>query len=167
MKISNFLTIAFAFVLLAAIACNNKKEDTTTQEPGMENMSAQEPGAALATGASSEKHYVCPKNCEGSGGDGKGTCPVCGSEYVHNQAFHAQSPTAAGTPENPIQIDPNAGAVTQTPPNPAATVDPPAAQNAKGEWHFACSKSCGGGAGAQGTCPKCGAELAHNSAYHQ
>ena len=25
------------------------------------------------------KHYTCPKNCAGSGGDAAGTCPVCGS----------------------------------------------------------------------------------------
>ena len=29
--------------------------------------------------------YVCPMHCEGSGSDEKGTCPVCGMDYVKNE----------------------------------------------------------------------------------
>ncbi|MEL6988061.1 MAG: hypothetical protein AAGK97_09530 [Bacteroidota bacterium] len=65
----------------------------------------------------------------------------------------------------PVQ---NAPAVQQPTPAPATPVTKPAepAQNADGVWHFACSKNCGGGAGAAGSCPNCGSPLEHNSAYH-
>ncbi len=92
------------------------------------------------------KHYICPNNCAGSGGDVQGTCPVCGAAYVHNAAYHNQQPSAT----------PNAGS-----PQPAP------AQNASGEYHYICSAGCGGGAATQGTCPSCGAALVHNQAYHQ
>lgn len=167
MKISNFLIILLAFVVMFAIACNNSSKEDATTEAGTETVESQDPNAA-AINVSNEKHYTCPNKCEGSGGDAKGTCPVCGAEYVHNAAYHSQNPGAEGTsPENPIQIDPNAGATNQpAAPTSATPVEPPAAQNAAGEWHFACSKSCGGGGGSQGACPKCGAELVHNQAYH-
>lgn len=48
---------------------------------------------------------------------------------------------------------------------PPAQAEP--AQNAKGVWHFTCPKGCKGGGGAAGPCPKCGAALAHNQAYHE
>lgn len=55
-------------------------------------------------------------------------------------------------------------------PAPAANtqITPPAepAQNSSGVWHFTCTKKCGGGAGAGGPCPDCGAPLEHNTAYH-
>ena len=30
--------------------------------------------------------YVCPMHCEGSGSDAAGTCPVCGMNYVAQEA---------------------------------------------------------------------------------
>ncbi len=59
---------------------------------------------------------------------------------------------------------PAGDAATASPP-PAATTPEPA-QNADGVWHYTCPKGCEGGAGAAGPCPKCGAQLAHNQAYH-
>lgn len=50
---------------------------------------------------------------------------------------------------------------TQVTPPPA---EPP--QNATGVWHYTCPNGCEGGGGAAGPCAKCGATLAHNSAYH-
>ena len=99
-------------------------------------------------------HYICPNDCEGSGGDSAGTCPVCGSEYTHNQAYH-NNPTAS-TPA----ITPPPG----TP--PGAPADPNPAQNAAGVYHYTCEKGCAGGAGGPGTCNGCGGALAHNQAYH-
>ncbi len=94
------------------------------------------------TVASNVKHYICPNNCEGSGGDAQGTCPVCGSEYIHNQAFHNQGVTTQ----------------TQSVPEPA--------QNAAGVWHYTCPNGDPGGAGSAVACTKCGATLVHNTAYH-
>jgi len=99
-------------------------------------------------------HYSCPNNCEGSGGAAQVACPVCGTQYVHNAAYHAQTATP------PTGITP-AGTTPQT---PAAT--PPAAQNAAGVYHYTCSNGCAGGAGAAASCATCGSALAHNTAYH-
>ena len=115
------------------------------------------PATKQAT-AGGAKHYTCPKNCKGSGGDAAGTCPVCGSAYVHNQAFHA-----AGANNAPPQPPGTATPTTAAPAPPA----PSPAQNAAGVFHYTCAKGCAGGAGAAGKCAKCGGDLAHNAAYHQ
>ncbi len=128
--------------------------------------------AAVAGGV---MHYICPNSCEGSGGDAAGTCPVCGSEYLHNDAYHNQGDGTTTTTVNPSisnmrgpQAQPNGqtpNVQTTTPTMPQA---PAPAQNAAGVYHYACTKSgCGGGAGSAGNCPKCGSALAHNQAYHQ
>jgi hypothetical protein len=104
-------------------------------------------------------HYICPNNCDGGGGPGQGACPVCGTELVHNDAFHNQP----GAPPDDVQMlnTPPAGL---TPPTPAVA-EP--AQNAKGVWHYICSNGCPGGAGSATACAGCGNMLMHNSAYHQ
>ena len=55
-----------------------------------------------------------------------------------------------------------------TPPNTTtlkpANLETP--QNARGVWHYICSKGCSGGAGSAINCNTCGSLLAHNSAYH-
>jgi len=95
-------------------------------------------------------HYICPNNCEGSGGATQEACPVCGTQYVHNQAFHAQSTTT-----------------TTTPAQVGAPATPPAAQNASGIYHYTCANGHEGGAGAAGsTCATCGSPLTHNPAFH-
>jgi hypothetical protein len=47
---------------------------------------------------------------------------------------------------------------------PAPKAEPP--QNAKGVWHYTCSKGCAGGGGSAAPCAKCGTVLAHNTKYH-
>lgn len=106
---------------------------------------------AAPAAASNVPHYICPNNCAGSGGSDQAKCPVCGTDYVHNQAYHAQQPQSAPTPTP-----------TTTLPQPA----PEPAQNAAGVWHYTCAKGCAGGSGTAGTCASCGGALAHNSAYH-
>lgn len=104
-------------------------------------------GATTPSAPGGVAHYICPSNCAGSGGDAQGTCPVCGTAYVHNAAYHNQNPgvTDGQTP----------------PPTPEPAI------NAAGVYHYICSAGCEGGAGGQGNCDKCGASLAHNAAYHQ
>jgi len=96
-------------------------------------------------------HYICPNNCEGSGGEAQGNCPVCGTAYAHNAAYHNQGTTPGTTPPPPA-------------PNPEANAP---ATNAAGVYHYICSAGCAGGAGASGNCTSCGATLTHNAAYHQ
>jgi len=108
------------------------------------------PATTTPTTASGEAvpHYICPN---GHGGNAaKGTCPQCGAELAHNQAYHNQPSTTPTTPITPTQPATN-----------AAT-----GQNAAGVWHYICNNGCEGGTGSAGNCPGCGNPLAHNQAYH-
>lgn len=155
--------------VMLCIACGDKKsdevreqareslnvEDQSTQAP-QTNFDAVQTEPPVATG--SVHHYICPNNCEGSGGATQVNCPVCGTQYVHNQAYHTQAPSQGTT-------DP--GATTVTPGATTTPSNPPPAQNAAGVYHYTCPNGCEGGAATAGTCASCGAALAHNSAYHQ
>jgi len=76
-----------------------------------------------------------------------------------DKAAETQQVQPQATPQPNVQLPPDFTPVSGPPPSPA--------QNAKGVWHFTCEKGCDGGAGAAGSCPKCGAALVHNQAYHQ
>lgn len=165
MKISHFLILALISTFLSAVACKDKKEETTTEGETVtlpEGTVATDPAAAgqpISLGGN-EAHYKCTKEgCTGKG-DAAGKCPVCGTDLVHNQAFHAQAVgTPGSSPANPVQVNPTGG-------TPAtATPTPPSAQNAKGEYHYSCAKGHPGAATA-GNCAKCGEPLTHNQAYH-
>ena len=153
MKLSNLIILVLLTSL--ALACsNNQKKPVTPQQPApgtptVATPPMNSPNAAPAV-AGGAQHYTCPNNCAGSGGATAGTCPTCGTAYVHNAAFHnqggdagAQSPTI----QMPQQESP--------------------AQNAAGVYHYTCSNGCAGGSGTAGTCAQCGGTLAHNQAYHQ
>ncbi len=158
-----------AIILVAAIimSCNGKPERPAPILDSARIQAANQSAATLAGSAiSGIQHYFCANNCEGSGGDAAGTCPVCGSEYTHNQAWHdaqtAPSPTvttsgtaAAGTAA--------AGAAGALPPTQAVP-EPP--QNAAGVWHYTCPSGHAGGAGSAVGCSVCGATLVHNQDYH-
>lgn len=131
-------------------------------------------------------HYTCPTGCAGGAGAAV-PCATCGTMLAHNGAYHqgqntttpqqaTPQPTAiqpggviSFDPNNPTQtptnitLDPNnAQPVTAANANPKP--EPP--QNAAGVWHYTCPSGCAGGGGAVGPCGKCGATLAHNTAYH-
>lgn len=163
MKLSHVLFLALISTFIAFTGCKDNKTDASTETPmttSTEGANGQDPGT-LSTGVSgsTEAHYKCPTaGCTGTG-DSQGKCPVCGADLVHNAAFHNQTPGAPGSsPANPVQVNPNN--------SPAATTAPPAAQNAKGVYHFTCPKGHEGGAAAAGNCAKCGEALTHNQAYH-
>jgi hypothetical protein len=169
MKISHFLFLALISATVILISCNSKKDAETTQDPMTTTTdgAVQDPSAttapATATSGGTEKHYKCTKEgCTGSG-DAQGKCPICGSDLVHNAAFHAQTAGAPGTsPVNPVQIDPSS---TNPTTGSTTTPAPPPAKNAKGEYHYTCPNGHEGGATA-GKCAKCGTDLVHNQAYH-
>lgn len=145
-------------------ACANETEESASEEAPQisvvnEPNGALTPAPAAAAPAGTVMHYICPKGCAGSGGPGAGTCPTCGSEYVHNDAYHQNQPQQTTPPAGG-----NEQLNLQTVPPPTSQ-EPP--QNAKGVWHYTCPKGCAGGAGAAGPCPKCGTALAHNPVYHQ
>jgi hypothetical protein len=147
----------FTATSLVVISCGGNESDSVRDaarqsiepEPVQAPVqsSAANPGDLVPIG--SVRHYICPNNCEGSGGSSAGNCPVCGTEYVHNAAYHAQGAPGAG----------------QTPNVPAPAATP--AQNAAGVYHYICNNGCEGGGGSAGACAVCGAQLVHNQAYHQ
>ncbi len=171
MKILNIL-LAVCFITLISCGGDSKKgtteADGTTTEVGSESPTFNVTGAPDGSGLTPSTpptaeppqntdgvwHYTCPKGCAGGGGSAA-PCPKCGATLAHNQAYHGQ-PNATPTP-TPAGA---AGAVTTPPP-----AEPP--QNAKGVWHYTCSKGCAGGAGSATACAKCGNTLAHNAVYHQ
>ena len=168
MKISMYLIIGCVCALTACGPDNSGSvREDARQSLGVENRTVTPPvGATPSTPvppsnqitptstsvAGGVQHYTCPNNCEGSGGDAQVACPVCGTQYVHNAAYHNQTPT---------QTNP---AVTQTNQITPPTPEPP--QNAAGVWHYTCSSGCEGGAGSAVACASCGTTLAHNTAYH-
>lgn len=124
---------------------------------------AQQNANSLAT-TGAVQHYYCANNCAGSGGDAAGTCPVCGTEYTHNQAWHNQTqPSVSTTTTSNIQDVSTTGL---TPPGQAPTTPEPA-QNAAGVWHYTCPNGHSGGAGSATACSDCGTTLVHNTLYHQ
>jgi hypothetical protein len=158
--------------IVFTLACNSAEKDSVRDDarstlrdipPGTVPPVNAPVGAPSAVNTSGVQHYICPNNCQGSGGASAGTCPVCGSEYSHNQAYHNQPASGgnAGLPSG-LTLDPTSGATSL--PSPTATPEP--AQNAAGVWHYTCSAGCTGGAGSAGNCASCGQALAHNAAYH-
>jgi hypothetical protein len=162
MKRTLYMLILGFGLVVAMASCKNKSDATPANDSTVVPATPEQSMSTQATPATQQAHFICSKDgCTGSG-EGQGKCPVCGSDLVHNQAYHNQAPTG----NNTITIDPATG---QPVVNPSAnpTQTPPPAQNAAGVFHFTCSKAgCDGGAGAAGKCPKCGSELAHNQAYH-
>ena len=156
MKISTFIIIFSLGVLFAIPACQNKRSDSSSQPANVSSGDSTAQGVAhdnTPVPGNNEQHFICPNHCKGSGGPEAGTCPVCGSEYVHNDAFHKGSPI----PEPQMKIDPVTHAAVPTHTEP---------QNTRGDYHFICPNGHPGGAGVAGKCSKCGAELVHNQAFH-
>lgn len=149
-----------AGLMLTACSDSDTKSATQQAPETMTNTTTANntPAATGSVGAAAngEKHYICPNNCEGSGGDASGNCPVCGSAYVHNAAFHANQATTPTTADNSGSPVIN---MNQPAPEPA--------QNAKGVWHYTCPNGCAGGGGSATACATCGATMVHNVTYHQ
>jgi hypothetical protein len=166
------LLVTLLFALSVTIFSASCKRDaasttdaTTTTAPDASGTtpaavpSAATPATAAAGGV---KHYICPNNCANSGGDVAGTCPTCGTTYLHNDAFHNQAST---TPAQPSVTAPQ-NVTAPAAPNITMPQSNDPAQNAAGVWHYTCTKGCAGGSGGMGKCAKCGGDLAHNAAYH-
>lgn len=146
----------------------NNTTTINTPENNTQNIAAPEqqndnPGAS----ASSEFHYVCANNCEGSGANAAGPCPVCGEELVHNAAFH--SGEQGGNNQNAPQIiNDDGGSFSSkiTPLGEESSSNSAPAVSGDASFHYICSAGCGGGGAAQGPCPSCGAAMEHNAAFH-
>ena len=147
---------------------NQEFHNTTPGDPNAASPITANPAAPTnaAQNAAGEYHYACPNGHAGSGT--AGNCATCGSQLAHNQAFHAggaapsitTSPTSPGQPISPIIQQPQTNTPTINVPS-----SPGSATNSRGEYHYTCP-SGHAGAGAAGSCATCGAQLAHNQAYH-
>ncbi|MEO6132424.1 MAG: heavy metal-binding domain-containing protein [Saprospiraceae bacterium] len=155
MKPLNFIAISLSVCLVLSIGCNSKKTDpvvpesVTTNTDGHQNTT---PTDTTTVGTNGEQHFICP-NHKDQGGPVEGNCQVCGTAYIHNDAFHKGQPI----PEPQMKIDP----VTHM-----AVPTHTEAQNSRGAYHFICPNGDPGGAGVAGKCSKCGADLVHNQAFH-
>jgi hypothetical protein len=104
------------------------------------------------------KHYICDNNCENSGSDVAGNCPVCKNQYTHNTAYHANDLLKSG----PLNVPSNATQSTKNNQNKK----PSPAQNTAGVYHYTCINGCNGGSATATKCVSCGEVLVHNQIYH-
>jgi hypothetical protein len=178
MKFSHLILLSLFCAGISMISCKDSAEESKTDTPEVVSPNSngdmgvmsptnqtvpaiqQDPNtAAGATGG--QQHYKCQTAGCAGGGAAAGSCPVCGAELVHNQAFHSQNQATPATPSTtPVMIDPATGQ-----PATPEQMSPPSAQNSAGEYHYACPSGHAGAASA-GKCSTCGAELTHNAAYH-
>ncbi|MEL7222310.1 MAG: hypothetical protein AAGJ93_13380 [Bacteroidota bacterium] len=146
---------------LAFTACQGDTSNSNTTTNATTPATTTLPAAATGI----VYHYTCPNGHPGA--SGKGACSQCGTELVHNQAFHANDQPAAATNSNPMQqFAPAAAAANSTAPATPSPAAASPAQNAAGVYHYTCSSGCAGGAAGAGNCANCGNPLAHNQAYH-
>jgi len=139
-----YKSLLIIFVLLISVsAC--KEEKTKETQPKKEV-------------SKKVKHYICDNNCENSGGNEAGNCPVCKNPYTHNVAYHSDDLLKSG----PLKVQSNATQPINNKPQQNATP----AQNSAGIYHYTCSNGCYGGSGTVTNCTTCGNPLAHNQAYH-
>lgn len=172
MKNIGLLTILFAMFLLSSCADKPARPDSilTDAQKQAADMAAEAQAAggvqAAPSGVAGLPHYYCANSCEGSGGDSQGNCPTCGEAYIHNAAFHNQTPTAPTAITSPPILGGDNPTTINTPVTPSTAPPPSPAQNANGVYHYTCPAGCAGGAGGAGTCSGCGGALAHNQEYH-
>ncbi|NNE28083.1 MAG: hypothetical protein HKN16_00500 [Saprospiraceae bacterium] len=70
-------TLAFLFTLtLGLAACGGHSHSHDHDQTNTELSQSKEYASA----------YICPMHCKGSGSESPGTCPVCGMDYVQNDA---------------------------------------------------------------------------------
>ena len=75
-----FLAIIFSMTLFAT-SCGGHDHDGE----GHEQHEGHDADATDKTGKEYTSAYICPMNCEGSGSDELGECPVCGMKYEANE----------------------------------------------------------------------------------
>lgn len=99
-------------------------------------------------------HYSCP-NGHAYGADNLGgTCPECGADYVHNDAYHNQNNN-----NNQITFDPT--------PSADSGITTSSSGNTSANFHYACPNGHEQGSdNLGGTCSECGAAFVHSDAYH-
>ena len=183
-----FLSIFIAIVLFISCQSENKQSeqesdlelDTPMDQPiQMDGMdpAAQPPTSDVNIPAGPDgvvHHYICTDKCSGGHSENPGTCPVCGKQLAHNQAWHDAQVQQPQQQQQPNQFGPRTDQPTQpnqpTPPTPPS--DQPAEVNIPAGpdgivHHYICTSRCAGGVSeGPGVCSVCGKQLAHNKAWH-
>ena len=86
MKAIKFLSILiFAICLSFAIASCGSGHDHSHESHG-HDQAVGHSHDGHGEGAAYTSAYVCPMHCEGSGSEQEGKCPVCGMDYVSQEA---------------------------------------------------------------------------------
>jgi len=158
--------LALMTILLFACSPDKQPEEKSQQpDPNVPLLNTNQNSSADAGGV---QHYVCPNNCEGSGGSIAGVCPTCGSEYQHNALFHSADNTPAQPAPDYSQMNKSPLFKDAQPNQTQSTIQTNSdAGGVAGVQHYVCPNGCAGSGGENaGTCPTCGTEYQHNSAYH-
>lgn len=143
--------------------------DTTaaTLQPDIGTPPSQQQGQQLSTTDGAKKydenssHFVCPNRCKGSGSEMKLNCPVCGTEYVHNENSPGHREEMARNAEQQKNIEVKVG---------DKTVNVAKGDDYEHTAHYICPKECkGSGSEAPGNCSVCQTKLEHNqnATYHK
>ncbi len=188
----NLTTILMLIISVCLFSCSEEKKKTTTKAKTNTSTSTSTPPTTTSANKSAKdalieqltppgekinntpkitnnsgvEHHICPDGHVGFGSESKGQCSKCGKELVHNQAYHnnGNAAPAVTTTTSAGSTPPSGSPFIQSPVTTTKAPEPP--QNAKGVWHYTCSKGCAGGSGSAGNCTGCGGALAHNPAYH-
>lgn len=87
----NFLKLGFFAMIFAmtifATSCGSHDHDGDRHEQHEE----QDADAMDKTGKEYTSAYICPMHCKDSGSDAEGKCPVCGMDYIKNEADNGDS----------------------------------------------------------------------------
>jgi hypothetical protein len=85
MKHFKLLLLSIALTAFFA-ACGGNSTQNQDQGAAGSTTPTQLEGNQAEQGPEYTSAYICPMHCKGSGNDTPGTCPVCGMDYVKNDA---------------------------------------------------------------------------------
>jgi hypothetical protein len=151
-------------------AFNPAGGDTTapaTLQPDMGAPPTQQQSQQLSTSDAAKKydenssHFVCPNRCKGSGSEMRLKCPVCGTEYIHNENSPGHREEMARNAEQQKNVEVKVG---------DKTINVPKGDDYEHTAHYICPKGCkGSGSEAPGNCNVCASKLEHNqnATYHK
>jgi hypothetical protein len=161
--------IAYFLVVSLFVACagSSNEQGSSSETATQDNQEQPSTGSnAAQSGPEYTSHYVCPDHCSGSGGNEQGKCPVCGKDYIHNDAFHKQTDNQQQPPS--ATPDLNTSPVINTPPQQQVDIEALKKKGPEYLAHYTCPSYCKGSGGSeQGKCPVCGKDYVHNDAFHQ
>ncbi len=147
-------------------SCGNSDSNANKATGNIEKNATQNLQEAQSQGSQGSQvfHYKCPNGHNHGADNMGGTCPECGGEYVHNDAYHANDNSNAQPQQPNIQMQ-QLDIQPQQPNISAPQIQMGGSKS--GVFHYICpSGHAGGSENLGGKCAVCGASLVHNDAYH-